>query len=54
MNIIIGRGNNRKTYELPCADIIKRADKNGEHLKVMALRDNVCALLGIDPRMRRG
>lgn len=43
MRIVIGRGRNRKTYQLPCGSIIARADA----AQVAALHENVCDLVGI-------
>lgn len=44
MNIVIGRGNSRKVYSIPCADVLRRvADTSA----VTLLHTNLCSLLGI-------
>lgn len=48
MKLVIGRGKNRRVYEVPCANIISRADRK----EVEALVDNVCEMVGITPVRR--
>lgn len=43
MTIVIGRGNSRKCYEVPCADIINR----GNTADQKTLTNNVFRLLNI-------
>lgn len=43
MTIIIGRGKNRQSYELPCGDIVKRGSINDQ----MQMHGLICRLLGI-------
>ena len=43
MYLVIGRGRSRKVYEIPCADIVKRAGRDD----VKQLVENVCAILNV-------
>lgn len=46
MNIVIGRGNNRKVYELPSGELITAVAKGApEEYKVFL--NNICELLKI-------
>lgn len=44
MKIVIGRGNQRKVYELPCANIIVR----GNDTDVRILLANVRSMVGVE------
>lgn len=43
MNITIGRGRNRKTFIIPCSDIIRRSPDKDQAL----LSSNLVSLLGV-------
>jgi hypothetical protein len=43
MNIVIGRGSRRQSFEMPCAEIVKRSPKK-EQAQASKL---VCNMLGI-------
>lgn len=45
MNIIIGRGKNRKVLELPCAEIVKQAPVETQKTAVF----QICSYFGIKP-----
>lgn len=43
MKLVFGRGNQRRVYEIPCANIVNRADDK----MVKTLVDNVYEMLGL-------
>lgn len=43
MRLVIGRGQYRRVYELPCAEIVRRASPSDQRTFV----EGVCNLLGI-------
>lgn len=43
MRIVLGRGNNRQAFILPCGQLIKRAEKGESDTLV----SNVCSILGV-------
>ena len=43
MRIVVGRGNKRNTFDLPCATIVNRSPKAEQ----VQARDLVCSLLRI-------
>lgn len=44
MQLVIGRGNNRRVFIIPCGQLVKNATDKRE---VVALVDNLCELIGI-------
>lgn len=46
MRLVIGRGKRRQVFDLPCADILNRADA----VQRQQLISNVSAMLGLDPQ----
>jgi hypothetical protein len=43
MKLVIGRGNRRRVYEIPCANIVNR----GDAAQIKILVNNVCEMLNI-------